>query len=84
MPGLIQETIIRFDQVLHGIQDYQRIYLFNFPDRQSLENALLSPEGQRAGDILHKISAGKIIILTGILHSDSLANFQDYSSPIEE
>ena len=84
MPGLIQESIIRFDQVLHGAQEYQRVYLFSFSDRQSLENALLSPEGEKAGETLHKISAGKINILTGIYQSDSLSNFQDYESPLEE
>ena len=84
MPGLIQESIIRFDQVIHGTQEYQRIYLFSFPDRNSLENALLSPEGERAGDILHKISAGKITILTGISQSDTLSNIQNYTFTHEE
>ena len=84
MPGLIQESVIRFDQVLYGTQEYQRIYLFSFADRQSLEKALFSSAGEKSGDILHKISAGKIIILTGIMQSDSLAHIQNHSSNRQE
>ena len=84
MPGLIRESVIRFDQVLYGTQEFQRIYLFSFADRQSLENALLSPSGEKSGDILHKISAGKIIILTGIMQSDSITHIKDHSSNRQE
>ena len=80
MPGLIQESVTRFDQSLFGDINIQRFYTFDFRDRQSLENALTSKVGEKAGDILHVISGGNISILAGEHHIDSLERIHSFSS----
>ena len=84
MPGLIQESVTRFDQVLFGSSEIKRLYTFSFKDRPSLENALTSPSGEKAGDILHSIAGGKITILSGDYQTDSLDRIQSFSSAPEE
>ena len=78
MPGLIQESITRFDQILYGSETIQRIYTFSFHDKKSLENALVSEQGQKAGNLLHFLSGGNITILTGDHQSDTLDRIQSY------
>ncbi len=80
MPGLIQESITRVDRVLFGSDIFQRFYTFGFPDKKSLELALISEEGQKAGNLLHVLSGGNITITTGFHQSDTLNRIQSYSS----
>jgi hypothetical protein len=84
MPGLLQESVTRFDQVLFGSSEIQRLYTFSFKDRLSLKNALTSPAGEKAGDILHTISGGRITILSGDYQIDTLDRIQSFSSSPEE
>ena len=84
MPGLIQESVTRFDQVLYGSKPIQRMYSFSFQDQKSLESALTSIPGQKAGNLLHNLSGGKIIILTGYQQTDTLDRIQSYSSSEED
>lgn len=83
MPGLIRESITRFDQVIYGSETIQRMYTFSFKDKKSLERALISEAGQKAGDLLHSLSGGNITILTGDHQSDTLERIQSYSPPKE-
>jgi len=81
MPGLIRESITRFDQVLYGTETIQRMYTFSFPDKQSLKTALTSETGQKAGNFLHTLSGGKMTLLTGEHQSDTLDRIKSYSPP---
>ncbi len=83
LPGLIRESITRFDQVLYGSETIQRMYTFSFQDKKSLEIALISEAGQKAGNLLHNLSGGNITILTGGYQSDTLDRIQSYSPPKE-
>lgn len=80
MPGLIQESVTRIDNCIYGQNSLRRIYSFTFKDSTSLEKALLSPPGEKAGKILHKITQGKVILLSGEFNQDSLENIRDLSS----
>jgi hypothetical protein len=80
MPGLIQESVNRIDNIIYGQNQIRRIYSFTFKDRSSLEQALLSPAGEKAGRILHKITKGNMILLSGEYKQDSLKDFQGISS----
>jgi hypothetical protein len=76
MPGVLMESIIRIDNCLYGQNFLRRIYSFSFEDRSSLENALVSPPGEKAGKILHSITQGNLILLSGEYNQDSLNNIQ--------
>jgi len=78
MPGLIQESVTRFNQVLFGAHPYQRMYCFDFKDQESLEQALLSDPGKEAGNILHRLGGGNLTILTSDYQRDSLSHIQSY------
>jgi hypothetical protein len=80
MPGLLKESLTKIDQSLYGSVDYLRIYTFSFPDQNSLNRALQSDYGERAGSILHRITGGKVTILTGSYQSDSLERIRSFSS----
>lgn len=76
MPGLIKESVNRIDNCIYGQNFLRRIYSFSFEDRASLEKALLSPSGEKAGKLLHLITQGNMILLSGEFNEDFLGNFQ--------
>lgn len=83
MPGLIKESVTRIDRCLYGQNFLQRIYCFSFTDQESLEKALLSPPGEKAGRILHEITGGNLILLNGEAKEDSLDHIHSLSSTSE-
>jgi hypothetical protein len=80
MPGLVEESVTRVDQVIHGPNAISRIYSFHFKDRESLEDSLLSESGEKAGKLLHDLTGGSVTILTGEYQADTLENIKDLLS----
>jgi hypothetical protein len=80
MPGLIRESVSRIDQVIFGQDYFQRIYTFSFPDKNSLEKALVSKNGEKAGRIIHDLTGGKVTLVTADYQEDSLQNIHSFSS----
>lgn len=80
MPGLARESVARIERCLFGQNYLSRIYSFSFPDQTSLDQALLSPEGEKAGKILHEITGGNLILLIGEVKEDSLNHIQHQST----
>ena len=84
MPGLIKESVSRIDQCLYGQNHIRRIYSFSFKDKSSFEQALLSSAGEKAGDIIHEITAGLVILLGGDYQEDSLDRITSLTSKIDK
>jgi len=84
MPGLMKESITRIERCLFGHNTIRRIYSFQFEDQSSLDNALTSPAGEKAGNILHQITGGDMILLSGEFQEDSLDRIQSISYPTKE
>jgi len=80
MPGLIRESVSRIDQVIFGQEYFQRIYTFSFPDKDTLEKALVSKNGENAGKIIHDLTGGKVTLVTADYQEDSLQNIQSFAS----
>ncbi len=80
MPGLIKESILRIDNCIYGQNFLRRIYSFSFGDQDSLKNALLSTPGEKAGDVLHRITQGNMILLSGEYQADEIENIRGNSS----
>lgn len=80
MPGLIKESVVRIDNCIYGQNLLRRIYSFSFENRSALEKALLSPSGEKAGETLHKITRGDMILLSGEFNEDSLGNIKKAST----
>jgi hypothetical protein len=80
LPGLIKESVTRMDQIIYGQKSISRIYSFQFRDRKSLEESLLSEFGEKAGQIIHEITKGQVSIMAGEYQEDTLENIQSFNS----
>jgi len=80
MPGLIRESVCRIDQPIFGQNFLRRIYSFSFETKDHLEKALLSPPGEKAGNILHRLTQGNMILISGEYKEDYLENIQEKPS----
>ena len=72
MEGLIRESVSRIDRPIYGQNNIRRIYSFLFRDKSSFEDSLLSPPGKIAGKIIHEITGGDVILLSGLFQEDTL------------
>jgi hypothetical protein len=81
MPGLIEESLTRVDQVLYGQKTISRIYCFSFPDQETLEKSLLSESGEKAGQLIHDLTNGQVSIMTGEFQEDTLDNIRSHKLP---
>ena len=81
MPGLISESFTRIDRHIYGQSTISRIYSFCFKDQETLDNSLLSTSGEKAGKIIHDLSEGQVILLTGELREDSIHNIRSHRPP---
>ncbi len=63
MPGLIHEAINDVQASLYGPSRISRIATFTFPDRDTLQDALASPSGEKAGKLIHHCTDGQVTIL---------------------
>lgn len=84
MDGLIRESISRIDRVIYGQNNIRRIYRFLFRDKSSFEKALVSPPGEKAGKIIHKLTGGDVIILSGTFQEDTLDRIQSWEKPDDD
>lgn len=80
MPGLLRESVSRIDQLLYGQENFHRIYTFSFPDQKSLEKALVSAPGEKAGKLIHDLTEGKVTLMTAEFQEDSLDHIKSFSS----
>jgi hypothetical protein len=72
MPGLEREATARVDDPVFGRSDISRIYEFFFPDKPALLEGLTSPEGEKAGQLIHQMTRGKVTILIAEHREDRL------------
>src|SRR3989337_3902360 len=64
MPGLRREVTARVDRVLHGKAAYL-IHELHFDSLPAATEAMASPAGPRAGQLLQEISGGRLTLLPG-------------------
>jgi hypothetical protein len=76
MPGLVKESLTRIDRCLYGEGSITRIYTFSFPDQDTMTAALTSKSGEIAGQIIHALTGGKVILMTGEYREDTLDNIK--------
>ena len=84
MEGLIRESVSRIDRSIYGQNNIRRVYSFLFRDKSSLEKSLLSPPGEKAGNIIHEITGGDVILLSGPFQEDTLENIQSWEETDED
>ena len=84
MEGLIRESVSIIDRSIYGQNNIRRIYSFLFRDKPSFEQSLLSPPGEKAGKIIHEITGGDVLLLSGSFQEDSLESIQSWEKTDED
>ena len=81
MPGLVREATIRVTNVLFGDRQYYMIHELFFESQQDLHAAMVSPQGQVSGQILQKITNGRMSLLIAEHREDVIENIRKYRRP---
>lgn len=80
MPGLIRESADMVEEVLYGKDSLRRVYTFTFPDKETLHQALSSEPGEKAGEMIHRLTGGQVTILITNHREDRLDHIRRYRS----
>ena len=78
MPGLIKESHTRIEHVLFGDSRPYLVHELFFETRQDLEDAMISPQGQVAGQVLQRITQGQMSLLFAEHKEDQIENLRRY------
>ncbi len=84
MPGLVKEATIRVNKTLFGAQQVAMIHELYFESHAELQTALTSPVGQAAGQLLHKVTLGKMTLLSGEHREDHIENIRKFHPAADE
>ena len=82
MPGLRRETTSRVDSVLYGKYACVLLHELYFDSLADIQEAMRSPEGRAAGEVLQKMTAGRLTLLLADHKEDELANIHKFR-PLE-
>ena len=78
MPGLAREATIRITNVLFGSDHIYMIHELFFENQTDLHAAMASPQGQASGQILQKITGGRMTLLIAEHKEDHIENILKY------
>ena len=78
MPGLRREVTSRVDSLLYGSVSMHMMHELFFDSLKAAGEAMASPEGQIAGQVLQDISRGKVTLLLADHLQDNLANIRQH------
>jgi uncharacterized protein (TIGR02118 family) len=76
MPGLLRETTSRVDRVLYGKYLVERVHELYFESLKAAADAMGSPEGETAGQVLQEISGGAVSLLFADHTQDELSHIR--------
>ncbi len=78
MPGLKREASSRVDQMLYGDSAFGQMHELFFSSLAEVESALASPQGQKAGMELQRITRGRMMLFISDHKEDEMANIRKY------
>ena len=84
MPGLRREVTSRVDRVLHGSLPIHLMHELFFDSLRAAADAMGSPQGERAGQVLQEISGGKVTLLFADHMQDELSHIRRHQPPGED
>jgi uncharacterized protein (TIGR02118 family) len=79
MPGLRREVTSRVDKVLYGKFGPHLIHELHFDSLKAAGDAMGSPEGKRTGEVLQRITGGKVSLLFADHLQDELSHIQRHA-----
>jgi prolyl-tRNA editing enzyme YbaK/EbsC (Cys-tRNA(Pro) deacylase) len=84
MPNLLHTAIVRVDASLYGNADISMILELYFDCKETLERAMVSPSGQKAGQILQAVTQGRMTLLVTEHLEDIVENLSRYRTRTPE
>lgn len=78
MPGLIKEATCRVDSTIYGSYQPTMLHELFFESINDIRHAMSSPEGQEAGELLQKMTGGKMSLVIADHKEDALENIRRY------
>lgn len=78
MPGLIREATVRVTNKVFGNYNISMIHELYFESSEALQNAMISPQGQTSGQVLQRITNGRMALLTAEHREDDLVNIRKF------
>jgi uncharacterized protein (TIGR02118 family) len=84
MPGLIREATSRVEYILYGGFEPALLHELYFESVEAIRRAMSSPEGQAAGEVLQRMSGGRLTLLIAEHQEDELENIRKYREQTDE
>lgn len=81
MPGLQRETTSHVDGTLYGRYNCALIHELYFESLETLQEAMKSPQGKSAGELLQQMTGGHLTLLIADHKEDDLENIRKFSQP---
>ena len=78
MPGLQREVTVRVSGSLYGTQEIDTVHELYFESLADLQNAMSSPAGLAAGQIIQQLTQGKMTLLIAEHREDNIENLRRY------
>lgn len=78
MPALIREATCRVEHMLYGQVPLFLIHELYFDSLAEIQAAMSSPEGRAAGELLQKMSSGRLTLLIADHKEDELENIRSH------
>jgi uncharacterized protein (TIGR02118 family) len=84
MPGLQREATVRVTRQLFGDYPVHMIHELFFETQADLQAAMGSPQGQASGQILQRITGGRMTLLFAEHREDDIENLRKYQVPQDD
>jgi uncharacterized protein (TIGR02118 family) len=84
MPGLRREVTSHVDRVLHGDFAAHMLHELFFDTLKAAAEAMGTPEGAQAGQVLQEITGGQVTLLLADHNQDEMANIRRHRASDEE
>jgi uncharacterized protein (TIGR02118 family) len=76
MPGLRREVSCRVEHLLYGARPVFLVHELYFDSLADIQEAMSSPEGRAAGELLQRMSGGQLTLLIADHKEDELENIR--------
>jgi uncharacterized protein (TIGR02118 family) len=81
MPGLRRESISQVEHFLFGDKAYVKMHELFFDSRSAVEEAMSSHYGRAAGELLQRMTDGRMTLFIADHKEDEMTNIRKYQSP---
>lgn len=78
MPGLLREATSHVEYVLYGEYQPALMHELFFDSIEAVHQAMSSPEGRAAGEVLQRMSGGRLTLLIADHMEDDLENIRKH------